>query len=136
MRRELFDRDDKPLDIKNIKQGQVVVVDISIDADVIYKNIIVEDLLPAGFEIENARIITRENTPCLVSGSFEPDHIDIRDDRLLLFTDLPRTNDLHYRYIARAVTKGKFKLPPISASCMYDPSIISVNGQGEIIVGE
>ena len=136
VRRELFTREGKSFNLKKIKQGQVVVVDISIDADSIYKNIIVEDLLPAGFEIENARIITRENTPCLISGSFEPDHIDIRDDRLLLFTDLPSTKDLHYRYIVRAVTKGKFKLPPISASCMYDPSIVSVNGQGEIIVGE
>ena len=136
VRREFFTREGKPLKLKKIKQGQVVVVDISIDADVIYKNIIVEDLLPAGFEIENARIATRENAPSAINGFFEPDHIDIRDDRFLLFTDLPRTKNLHYRYIVRAVTKGKFKLPPISASCMYDPSIVSVSGAGEIIVGE
>lgn len=136
VRRKFFTRYGEPLDFKKIKQGQIIAVDISIDVELIYKNIIVEDLLPACFEIENARISTRENALFSVSGFFEPDHIDVRDDRLLLFTDLPRTKDLHYRYIIRAVTKGKFKLPPISVSCMYDPSIVSVNGAGEIVVGE
>jgi len=136
VRRKFFTRYEEPLDFEKIKQGQIIVVDISIEAESIYKNIVVEDLLPAGFEIENARISTREDTLSSTSGFFEPDHIDIRDDRLLLFTDLPRTKDLHYRYVVRAVTKGKFKLPPISASCMYDPSIVSVNGQGEITIGE
>jgi len=52
----------------------------------------------------------------------------------LLFTDLPSTDTIHFRYVVRAVTKGKFALPAVSASCMYDPSIASASGQGSIEV--
>jgi len=97
-----------------------------------YQNVIVADLLPACFEIENPRLASTEKISWITEDSFEPDHIDIRDDRLLLFTDLPNTKELHYRYVVRAVTRGEFTLPAISASCMYDPSIVSVNGQGEV----
>ena len=110
------------------------MVDISIDAGLAYKNVLVEDLLPACFEIENPRITTTETVEWIKKDMFEPGHIDIRDDRLLLFTDLPGTGNMHYRYVARAVTKGKFVLPAISASCMYDPSIVSVSGQGIVEV--
>ena len=119
-----------------MKQGEVIVVDISIDAGLAYKNVLVEDLLPACFEIENPRIATSETVEWIKKDIFEPGHIDIRDDRLLLFTDLPGTSNMHYRYVVRAVTKGKFILPAVSASCMYDPSIVSVSGQGDIEVGD
>ncbi|MEI8345147.1 MAG: hypothetical protein WCG06_03645, partial [Candidatus Omnitrophota bacterium] len=126
----------KPLDPLKIKQGEIIVVDISIDTKACYKNIIVEDILPTGFEIENPRIATSETVEWIKKDMFEPDRIDVRDDRLLLFTDLPESGNLHYRYVARAVTKGKFALPALSVSCMYDPGIVSVSGQGEIGIGD
>ena len=136
LRRSFFARAGKTLNMNKIKQGEIIVVDISIDASLAYKNVLVEDLLPACFEIENPRIVTSETVEWIKKDMFEPGHIDIRDDRLLLFTDLPGTNNMHYRYVVRAVTKGKFILPAISASCMYDPSIMSVSGQGNIEVGD
>ena len=136
VRRSLFTREGQPLDIDKIKQGDIVIVDISIETAVAYKNVVVEDLLPGCFEIENPRIATRESVGWLKKDAFEPDHIDIRDDRFLMFTDLPKVGLLRYRYVVRAVTKGDFTLPPISASCMYDPSILSVNGAGKIRVGK
>ena len=136
VRRKLFTRDGSSVDLNKIKHGDVIVVEILIDADVAYSNVIVEDLLPACFEIENPRLASTEKVAWIRNESFEPDHVDMRDDRLLLFTDLPNTKDLYYRYAVRAVTKGEFELPPISASCMYDPSIVSVNGQGKVKVAE
>ena len=136
VRRSFFSRDGNSLDVNRIKQGEVIVVDIAIDTGLAYKNVLVEDLLPACFEIENPRIATSETIEWIKKDMFEPGHIDIRDDRLLLFTDLPGTSNMHYRYIVRAVTKGKFVLPAISASCMYNPSIVSVSGQGNVEVGD
>lgn len=136
IRRRLFTRDGSLVNLNKIKHGDVVVVEILINADMAYSNVIVEDLLPACFEIENPRLASTEKVEWIKNDAFEPDHIDIRDDKLLLFTDLPNTKDLYYRYAVRAVTKGKFELPPISASCMYDPSIVSVNGQGRVKVKE
>ena len=134
IRRSFFTREGQSFDLTKIKQGDTVIADISIQAEQAYKNVIVEDLLPACFEIENPRIATTEKVEWMTKDNFEPDHIDIRDDRLLLFTDLPSTDTIHYRYVVRAVTKGKFALPAVSASCMYDPSITSASGQGSIEV--
>jgi len=134
VRRSFFTKDGSLVEMGSIKQGQIVVVDILLKADLAYKNVVVEDLLPACFEIENPRISTSETVEWIKKDAFDPNHIDIRDDRFLMFTDLPSTNEIHYRYIVRAVTKGNFILPAISATCMYDPTIVSVSGQGKIQV--
>ena len=111
-----------------------MIVEISFDADLNYENVVISDMLPAGFEIENPRIETRDGSGLAKKNDFVPDHMDIRDDRFLIFTDLPTGNKFTYKYVVRAVTKGDFILPPISAECMYDPSIKSVNGQGRVII--
>lgn len=134
--RNFFDRNDKPLDMAKIKQGEVIIVDITFNSAGAYKNVVVEDLLPACFEIENPRLATSETMYWIKKDMIEPGHIDMRDDRLLLFTDLEAKKGMHYRYVVRAVTKGKFILPAINASCMYDPSIISISGQGYVEVGD
>jgi len=134
VRRQFLTRDGSEIDLTKIKQGDIIVVDLSMKAGADYENVIVADLLPACFEIENPRISTRETIEWMKKDIFEPDHIDIRDDRFLMFTELFGGKDRRYRYIIRAVTKGEFALPPISAECMYDPSIKSVHGQGEIKV--
>jgi len=130
----LHGEDGKQLNKNDIVQGQVVIVEISAEADLNYQNIVILDMLPAGFEIENPRIKTRVGSSLAKNKDFEPDHIDVRDDRLLIFTDMPSENKFTYRYVVRAVTRGDFILPPISAECMYDPSIKSINGQGRVIV--
>jgi uncharacterized protein YfaS (alpha-2-macroglobulin family) len=134
VRRVFLTKEGNPLDPTTINQGDTIVVDISIKANAMYKNVVVVDILPAAFEIENPRIATSEKIDWLTEKSFEPGHVDVRDDRLLLFTDMPSTETVHYRYIVRAVTKGKFILPAISASCMYDPTVESISGQGQIEV--
>jgi len=134
IRRSFLNRDGKPLDLNNIAQGEVVIVELSVDSDLNYKNVVISDLLPACFEIENPRLKTSDSSSVSNSKEFEPGHIDIRDDRFLMFTDMPMSNKFSYKYVVRAVTKGDFTLPPVSAECMYDPSIKSINGQGRIYV--
>jgi uncharacterized protein YfaS (alpha-2-macroglobulin family) len=60
-------------------------------------------------------------------------HVERRDDRLILFADMPVGQGEH-RYLVRAVTAGSFVLPPVEASCMYDPGIYSVSGKGKVEV--
>ena len=126
--------DGEQINKNDIKQGQVVIVEISVEADLNYQNVVISDMLPAGFEIENPRLETRDNSASEKNKGFEPDHIDMRDDRFLIFTNMPPENKFTYQYVVRAVTKGDFILPPISSECMYDPSIKSVSGQGRVVV--
>ncbi|MFH1514341.1 MAG: hypothetical protein ABIG42_02660, partial [bacterium] len=61
---------------------------------------------------------------------------DMRDDRLLIYTSLSWIKETIYYYTLRAVTKGHFTLPPVSAECMYDPSYTSVQSSGMITIVE
>ena len=133
-RRSFLGSAGKPFDLKKLKQGDVVVVDIRLGARQNYKNVVLVDLLPAGFEVENPRLASSDASDLSEKDMINPQKIDIRDDRVLIFTDV--SDDTHYRYVVRAVTPGKFKLPAVSAECMYDPSIASVNGAGEITISE
>jgi uncharacterized protein YfaS (alpha-2-macroglobulin family) len=60
--------------------------------------------------------------------------MDIRDDRLLLFTSLRKAGTYRFYYALRAVACGEFFLPPIKAECIYEPEIQSVAGSGYLAV--
>ena len=50
-------------------------------------------------------------------------HQDLRDDRILVFTSLDG-NGWSTRYsVLRAVTPGRFALPPVQAEAMYHPGL-------------
>jgi alpha-2-macroglobulin len=134
VRRSFLTRDGKALDADSIKQGDVIVVEIMLSSALAYKNVVVEDLLPACFEIENPRIATAEKIDWIQDGLLSAEHVDVRDDRLIVFTDLKGEEKEYYRYVVRAVTRGRFILPAINAYCMYDPSIMSISGQGHVEV--
>jgi hypothetical protein len=96
-------------------------------------NVIIADLLPAGFEIENPRLESRAGIPWIKS-EFKPDYMDIRDDRMLLFVSLPLQKQKKLYYALRAVTVGEFVLPPVSAEAMYDPAKSSVANSGSLVI--
>ena len=123
-----------PLDITQVKQNALVVAKITLNPNGnSYDNIAIEDLLPAGLEIENPNLETSQSLPW-VTRKFEwCFHRDIRDDRLLIFTRPLYSSNVFY-YAARAVTPGKFIVPPITAECMYKPEVRSVNDQGTMII--
>ena len=134
IRRAFLGRNGKPVDLKTIKQGDTLVVDLTIGSSGI-DNVVVEDLLPAGFEIENPRLATSDKIDGSLEEMIKPVNVDIRDDRLVLFLDTKKGTE-HYRYIIRAVTKGDFVLPAVKAEAMYDPTVFSVSGQGRVQVVE
>lgn len=135
VRRVLLNRDGKPLDYQQIRQGDLVVAQISMTAlDKPLENVIVADLLPAGLEIENPRLESRADVSWIKDQEFVPDYMDIRDDRLILFINLPERQEQKFYYALRAVTAGQFTLPPIKAEAMYDPVYRSVASSGVVRV--
>lgn len=128
--------DDKgnPIDVTKLKQNDLVVARITLNPNGnAYDNIAIEDLLPAGLEIENPNLDTAQSLPWLQRDFGWCFHRDIRDDRLLLFTR-PVNGPSTFYYAARAVTPGTFIVPPITAECMYNPEVRSVNDQGTMSI--
>ncbi|HRT95227.1 MAG TPA: alpha-2-macroglobulin family protein, partial [Planctomycetota bacterium] len=163
VRRRFLSRGGAELDPRQLRQGDIVIVELTVDNGVAVKNLVVNDLLPAGFEIENPRLATSDSqdeaeplepkalmtpdagtendaAPAVVAPlpqrprPLNPDRVEMRDDRLILFADLASPGLWHHRYVVRAITCGRFKLPALNAFCMYNPDICSIYGAGTIEV--
>ncbi|MEW6235087.1 MAG: MG2 domain-containing protein [Candidatus Omnitrophota bacterium] len=99
------------------------IVKLNFACEQVVKNLVIVDLLPAGFEIENPRLDPTAIPQASFKGADAPSHLEIRDDRLVLAYDsLDKGNHCFY-YIVRAVTPGSYRYPPIEAECMYDSSV-------------
>lgn len=112
-----------------LRQGEVyeVRLDVQGEAD----DLAIADLLPAGLEIEDPTLKGRNNDRSL-SGALRVNHIERKDDRLLLFGVVRGKGS--YRYLCRAVTPGTFVWPAVDASRMYDPAIRSVHGRSSLTI--
>ena len=126
--RRYFNKDGEGL-TGTFVHGDLIVAEITVKAlTANLENVVVVDMLPTGFEIENPRLESRAGIPWLKVQGFKPDYIDIRDDRLIFFGTFPRQRERKFYYALRAVTQGEFTLPPIVAEAMYDPTKSAVTG--------
>ena len=135
VRRTILNADAKQVSPHDLQQGELYVIKVTVDTRGEYiDNLVVEDLLPAGLEVENARLKTSAILPWVRrKQTLQVRHMELRDDRVLLFAN-PLHGRHHYYYAVRAVTPGTFALPAIVAECMYDPAIRSHHGQGRITI--
>jgi uncharacterized protein YfaS (alpha-2-macroglobulin family) len=135
VRRSYFDTKGSLIDYGNIKQADVVVAKITMTAlaDNL-DNVIITDMLPAGLEIENPRLQARGTINWVGQRSIVPDYMDIRDDRMNIYLNLPKGKTVEFYYMLRAVTTGEFVLPPVKGEAMYDPFQSSVANSGMIRV--
>jgi len=95
--------------------------------------VVVDDPLPAGLEAVNVSFHTASAEAEQVAetgpetwqeswwGSFN--HVEMHDDRVLLFADYLRAGVHSYSYLARATTVGDFGMPPTCAVQMYEPEV-------------
>jgi uncharacterized protein YfaS (alpha-2-macroglobulin family) len=134
VRRRYFSKDGEEL-TRQFVHGDLIVAEITVKAlTANLENVVVVDMLPAGFEIENPRLESRAGIPWLKAQDFKPDYLDIRDDRLIFFGTFPRQRERKFYYALRAVTQGEFTLPPIAAEAMYDATKSTVTGSARIEV--
>ncbi|QNH61575.1 alpha-2-macroglobulin family protein [Hymenobacter sediminicola] len=135
VRRQFLNRTGQPVGSTSFRQNDLVVVKITIQSAESageVKNVAITDLLPAGLEIENPRIgAVRELT--WATDAAQPDYLDVRDDRINLFTTVTPQPKSFY-YLCRAVSKGTFKLGPVSADAMYNAEYHSYAGSGVVRV--
>jgi uncharacterized protein YfaS (alpha-2-macroglobulin family) len=133
VRRTYLDRKGKEVTSSSFKQNDLIVVRITLESTTKanVENVVITDMLPAGFEIENPRI---SEVPGMnwVQKATTPSYADYRDDRINLFTDV--SSPQIFYYVARAVSTGTFKLGPVSADAMYNGEYRSYNGGGVVRV--
>ncbi|WP_420151283.1 alpha-2-macroglobulin family protein [Spirosoma sp.] len=132
VRRTYLTRDGLP--VNGIRQNDLVVVKITVASTngLNVENVVITDLLPAGLEVENPRLTEPRDMPWIKNPSI-PEHFDLRDDRMNFYTKATGTEQTFY-YLARAVSKGRFIVGPVSADAMYNGEYRSYNGAGAITI--
>ncbi|WP_337044099.1 alpha-2-macroglobulin family protein [Emticicia sp. 17c] len=132
VRRQFYTRTGQPLSVNQFKQNQLVVVKISVSGTIPIKNVVVTDMLPAAFEIENPRL-NEDREMTWIKNASVPQHFDIRDDRINFYTDAD-TAERSFYYLVRVVSRGKFIIGPAAADAMYNGEYKSYNGGGKVVV--
>ena len=161
--REYLGANGKPA--TNVALGDVITVVVSIKNLLgrQVKNVAVVDRLPAGFEIENARLAAARRGDGSASnagssgdesgdeggeydGEYDGEesggndnalaveHMNIRDDRIEVFGTLRAKGTGKVEYTVRATTAGTFSAPPAEAQAMYDPTIWARVGSEPVLV--
>jgi hypothetical protein len=121
-----------------IKLGDVLFVELELrnSSGAAINNIALVDRLPAGFEIENARLGRGLKVDWVKDDElWQVDFQNMRDDRVEAFGHLPATTTKKIVYTVRAVTSGKFTIPPVEAEAMYDPTLWARAAGGTAVVG-
>lgn len=120
-----------PADVGGLRQGERVIVLIKgRSAQSRTTALVVDDPLPAGFEIEAVLgADDAQNGPFRFLGELSPADVqEARDDRYVASMDLAGGRGFALAYLARAVTPGDFLLPGVQAHDMYRPTLASRTG--------
>ncbi|MFA7894481.1 alpha-2-macroglobulin family protein [Pseudomonas putida] len=145
IRREYLGMKGQPLDLANLRSGDLVLVHLALKADERVPDALVVDLLPAGLELENQNLAQSAASLDNASGAVKQwresmqnanvVHQEYRDDRYVAALKLDGYATTHLLYLARAVTPGTYRVPPPQVESMYRPNLQAVGeGQGEMTV--
>ena len=118
-----------------LKEGQVLVAALRIEAREAMPDALVVDLLPAGLEVENLNLtdpaqwadVSVGGTPLGDRGdAAEVLHEEYRDDRYVAAIKLYAGQATQLFYLVRAVTPGTYVVPPPQVEDMYRPELRGV----------
>ncbi len=129
------------------RAGDLVLVDLVVVSADPQENVVIDDPLPAGLQgVDTSLETTASDMGAAVDAGGEGDQVDqddatydhvaagnafgsvwyhreMRDDRVLTFVEHMPAGIFHFRYLARAVTPGRFLVPPTKAEDMYAPEV-------------
>ena len=134
VRKRFYNRFGQPISGNEFKQNELIIVGITLERafSTAIENVVITDLLPAGFEIENPRT---KDIPGMdwIKDASTPTSLDVRDDRIHFFVDAYNNRQTYY-YAVRAVSPGRYKMGPVSADAMYNGEYHSYHGAGVISI--
>ena len=134
VRRQFFNRYGQPITGNSFQQNDLIIVKVTLENSFAtpVENIVITDILPAGFEIENPRTKELPGMDWIRDAAY-PTALDVRDDRIHLFVDL-NNNRQNYYYAVRAVSPGLYRMGPVGADAMYNGEYHSYHGGGMVRV--
>jgi uncharacterized protein YfaS (alpha-2-macroglobulin family) len=118
-----------------LREGQVLVAALRVEAREAIPDALLVDLLPAGLEIENlnlsdpaqwADVVIEGVTLTERRDVADLRHEEYRDDRYVAALNLYAGQPAQLFYLVRAVTPGTYAVPPPQVEDMYRPELRGV----------
>ena len=126
LKRSYYTLDGQPVDLASVEQGArlVTVLDVT-TTESQGARLVLDDPLPAGFEIDNPHILAGGDIAALnwLNLVSNPAHVEFRSDRFVAAWDLSAggTTQFQFAYMVRAVSPGSFRHPAALIEDMYRP---------------
>jgi len=142
--RQYFALENPQKPITRIRRGELVRVQVTIVAPAALHYVVVNDPLPAGLEAVDASLLTDPQVPQKYSvtdfsrrgwGWWFFNHIERRDEKVVLSADYLPAGTYVFTYLARASAAGTFNVIPTSAAEFYFPDVYG-RGEGSVFVVE
>ncbi|PPT76720.1 hypothetical protein XaplCFBP3122_08500 [Xanthomonas arboricola pv. populi] len=133
--RSWYITDGKPWTPRPLKEGEALIVRVTITANSNMPDALLTDLLPAGLEIENFNLGDAKQWADVVvdgigiserSSAADVKHEEFRDDRYVAALALSSGSKAQLYYLVRAVTPGTYTVPPSLVEDMYRPELRGV----------
>lgn len=132
--------DGEPVRLGQVRQNERLVVKLTVrKTQAVPMRLMLTDLLPAGFEIENPRLMENADLagiPAPSAGAW-PEYTAFRDDRFAAAWTLRAfalNQPTTVSYVVRAVSPGTFTLPAAEVSDMYQPQYLARTTSGTLTV--
>ncbi len=134
IQRTYYTLDGKETNISEVKQNERFVVILNVtETNAWPSRVLVNDMLPAGFEIDNPGLV---NSASLTNFDWLPQteaaHLEFRNDRFIAAFNRTGTEDrnIALAYVVRAVTPGTYTAPPATVEDMYRPQFSARTATG------
>lgn len=134
IRRDWFTTAGKPFRGDSLREGDSLVVRLTIQAQERTEDLLVVDYLPGGLEAENLNLVDRrllesltiEGVPMSERYGADIRHEEYRDDRYVAVLRMWEGQTAQLYYLVRAVSPGGFTVPPPQVEDMYRPGIRAI----------
>ncbi|WP_347986294.1 alpha-2-macroglobulin [Methylomonas sp. AM2-LC] len=115
---------DKGEKVSSIGLQDNLHIRIALHPDKAMKDVAVVMLIPGGFEIDLSEqgLANRKSLPIDKKPLWEPDYIDVQEDRLVLFGALDGS-EKYFEFRLKPLNSGSYQVPPVFAEGMYDTEI-------------
>src|SRR5690606_21152073 len=137
--RTLYTPEGEPVDMSTIAAGDrlVAVLEIRPERGVPGGLLLVDDALPAGFEIDNANLLRTGDVRALdwLQVHSTAEMTEARADRFVAAVRWTGQEPLRLAYFVRAVSPGEFHYPAPLVEDPYRPTNRAVGESGRLVIG-
>lgn len=114
---DYVDLNGSPIVVDELSQGTEITVKMKVtnNSNTYLKEVALSQFIPSGWELIDTRFTDFE------SGKFEKaNFVDVRDDRVYIYFDLPARKSAYFEVKVNASYLGKYYLPGTQVEAMYN----------------